>query len=49
MAQKMFVACASSVIGLPLCKMLLAAGHEAYGTTRSLPKPKCLPRWASNP
>ena len=42
MAQKMFVAGASSVIGLPLCKMLLAAGHEAYGTTRSPAKAEML-------
>ena len=42
MAQKMFVAGASGVIGLPLCKMLLAAGHEAYGTTRSPAKAQML-------
>ena len=42
MAQKMFVAGASGVIGLPLCKMLLAAGHEVYGTTRSSAKAQML-------
>ena len=42
MAQKMFVAGASGVIGLPLCKMLLAAGHEVYGTTRSPAKAEML-------
>lgn len=40
--QKMFVAGASGVIGLPLCKMLLAAGHEVYGTTRSIDKTEML-------
>ena len=40
--QKMFIAGASGVIGLPLCKMLLAAGHEVYGTTRSFDKAEML-------
>ena len=42
MAQKLFVASASGVIGLPLCKMLLAAGHEVYGTTRNSAKAQML-------
>lgn len=40
--QKMFVAGASGVIGLPLCKMLLVAGYEVYGTTRSAAKAEML-------
>lgn len=42
MAQKMFVAGASGVIGLVLCKMLLAKGFEVYGTTRSEAKAESL-------
>lgn len=38
----MFVAGASGVIGLPLCKMLLVAGYEVYGTTRSAAKAEML-------
>ncbi len=38
----MFVAGASGVIGLPLCKMLLAAGYEVYSTTRSAAKAEML-------
>ena len=38
----MFVAGASGVIGLQLCKMLLVAGYEVYGTTRSAAKAEML-------
>ena len=38
MSKTVFVAGASGVIGLPLCKMLLDAGYNVVGTTRSAEK-----------
>lgn len=38
MKQTLFLAGAGGVIGLPLCKLLLDAGHTVYGTTRSADK-----------
>lgn len=42
MSKTVFVAGASGVIGLPLCKMLIEAGYIVYGTTRSAEKAKTL-------
>ena len=38
MAKTIFLAGATGVIGLPLCKLLLDAGHKVYGMTRSAEK-----------
>jgi len=40
--KKVFVAGASGVIGIPLCKMLVKAGWIVYGTTRSEDKVQML-------
>ncbi|BCX79896.1 NAD(P)-dependent oxidoreductase [Campylobacter sp. 19-13652] len=40
--MKIFLAGASGVIGKQLSKLLVAAGHEVYGTTRSEAKAKML-------
>ena len=36
--MKIFVAGATGAIGRPLVGLLVAAGHQVVGTTRSLPK-----------
>lgn len=42
MSQTVFLAGASGVIGVPLCKLLLKAGYQVYGTTRSPVKAEML-------
>lgn len=42
MSKKVFLAGASGVIGVPLCKLLVKAGFEVYGTTRSQAKAEML-------
>ncbi|OOF55620.1 NAD-dependent epimerase/dehydratase family protein [Rodentibacter myodis] len=38
MSKTVFLAGASGVIGMPLCKMLIEAGYTVFGTTRSAEK-----------
>lgn len=49
MSQTVFLAGASGVIGLPLCKMLLDAGYTVYGTTRSQAKAEMLAQLGVKP
>ena len=43
--KKIFVTGASSGIGLAIAKLLVAQGHEVWGTSRNLERIPKLPRW----
>ena len=43
--KKIFVTGASSGIGLAIAKLLVAEGHEVWGTSRNLDRIPKLPRW----
>ncbi len=43
--KKIFVTGASSGIGLAIAKLLVAQGHEVWGTSRNLDRIPKLPRW----
>jgi NAD(P)-dependent dehydrogenase (short-subunit alcohol dehydrogenase family) len=43
--KKVFVTGASSGIGLAIAKLLVAQGHEVWGTSRSLERIPKIPRW----
>jgi short-subunit dehydrogenase len=43
--KKVFITGASSGIGLAMAKLLVAEGHEAWGTSRNLERIPKMPRW----